>query len=279
MKLKTRALGWLLGGAAVVGGAAILLRPSARLTPYDRITGLPTTKRLSYRIAAPGTPPIAGVLQIGFGAARAVVVLDGTPVDPRNLAQAKIVSEHMHEAFRLRRMLLPAGADRVNTDGLSKELYWGPSWLTMIQPQQLRQNDLVQAVNGSPFDEFGRLMPGHFGESDQSLWGQTLGGLMKNPLFQYAVVAAAVASGPTGMAAYAAYNMWQKRGELTPKNAVMVAARSYAVSQCGQACGIAFDMGVGLSQGKSPQQAARETFRNQLSPQGRAAFDAGAKLG
>lgn len=275
MKRATRTLLYAIGAVGAVGaGATFLFAP--RLRPDERVTGWPTSRRLKYQVL-PENAPTGTAFVVRAGPARMIVLLDGKTLMRGDLAAAKAFSTEARAIWTARRKTLPGGAKPFETDPYSKELYWGPSWLTLIRPEQLTAEDLQQAVNGSPFDEFGRLMPGHFGESDMSLWGQTFGALLKNPIFAYAVVAAAIATGPGGMAAYGAYTMWRQRGELTAKNVVFVAARTYVVTQCGPGCGAAFDMGLGLAQGKSIQKSARDALLGSMSPQARVAFEQGEK--
>lgn len=271
--MKRRTAYWLAGGAAAAVGAVALAGSGSR---NAGVTGLPTTARLRYRLPPPSEPVDPAFLRLGPGE----ILFDGSRV-PRNapLALLRAVSLEYHATMAQRRRSLPRGADPVNTDAYSKELYYGPAWLVMIQPAKLTDYDLKTAVNGTPVDEFGRTAPGNYGNGPTSLWGQTFGGLLKNPLFRTVAIAALVSSGPAGIAAYGAYTMWEARGKnLTVKNVALVAARSYAVSQCGEGCGKAFDFGVGAASGKSVSRSAEDALLSSLEPNERVAFAEGKKL-
>lgn len=254
-----------------LAGVGLLLASSSKKDNGARseLKGLPTTKRLSYRVVA--NPPL-GELRIG----PATVLLDGFPIkQDDSLERHRSVARELQNAFAARKATLPSGANQQNDDDYSQEAYWAPSWLTMLKPDTLTAYDLKTAVNGSPIDEYGRHYEGQFGGGPHSIWDKTLGGLLKNPLFA-AVVTAAVLVAPGGIALYGAYSLWQMRGqELTLKNAALTAGRAYVTAQCGPGCGAAFDFGVGVASGKKVDKAAEETLTNQMSPAERAAYDNG----
>lgn len=265
----------ILGIALVLAGVAVVSAKPSSGKPEDQlVTGIPATRRLTSRPLGQNEAP-TGQVRIG----PAVLLLDGQPVPTNDLNRARELSRQVHAVWDLRKTVLPGDADRLNTDVYSKELYWVPSWLAMIDPDKLDAATLKQAVNGVPIDEFGRTKPGHFGQEDNSLWGQTLGGLLKNPLFKSAVMIALVASGPGGLAAIGAYTMWENRGrELTASNALLVAGKTYAVSQCGVACGVAFEFGVGVASGKSVDRAAEDALYQEMTPEQRVYYNEGKKL-
>lgn len=236
------------------------------------VTGLPTTKRLSYRIQDSSQSQF-----LHFGPA--IALLDGKPVSSSDSVERhRAVSREFHSAMKVRHSVLPANANRYHTDNYSKELYAGPAWLLMLSPESLTKTQYTSAINGVPFDEFGRLKPGKYGSANNSLWGQTLGGLMKNPLF-VAVVTVAVLAAPGGIAVYGAYTLWQMKGrDLTVQNVALGAARSYVVAQCGPGCGVAFDMGVGVVSGQPVDKAAEQALVKQMSPTEKKAYDEGKKL-
>lgn len=260
--------GWVVGGLAL--GAGFLAYAISRPGPSSS-AALPTTKRLRYAYLRPGQRP--STLAIG----PAVVFFDDAPIrlyPGPNLDPVKRVIAFRNEfqaALAPRRARLPKGADRINADAYSQAQYWVPSWLVMGGPTP----DLTHPAS-VPVDEFGRTFPGHYGAPAANLWDQTFGGLLKNPLFRTVAIAALVASGPAGMAAYGAYTLWQNRGrDLTIQNAALATARAYAVSQCSEACGVAFDFGVGVARGKSYDRAAEDALVKEMTPQQRAAYAQG----
>lgn len=268
--------GIIIVGAVAVGG--LLLASSgkvARKTGDEKVSGLPQTKRLSYRSLKPGEE--TQNLRIG----PAEVLVDGKPIMGQvvgNVEQKKTVARELQAVWSLRRHALPADANPLNTDKYSKELYWVPDW-TRNNPDMITNETLVHGGNGVPVDEFGRGKPGNYGSGDNSLWGQTLGGLLKNPLFKTVAIAALVASGPEGWAAYGAYTMWENRGkDITVTNLALTAGRSYAVAQCGPPCGVAFDFGVGLASGKSADKSAESALVKEMTPEQRAYFGEGKKV-
>jgi len=273
--LRRRTWLYALGAIGIGAGATFLFAP--RLRPDERVTGLPSSKRLRYVPLPENAAVPAGYRYFMVGPVRLVVYLDGKPVPTADLTASRALSVEFQTIWATRRKTLPAGADKTNVDVWSKELYWLPAWMTVIAPGSLTDNDLKVAVNGSPLDEFGRLLKGHYGDQDFSIWGQTLGGLMKNPLFSYVVIAAALAT-PGGAAVYGAYTLWKQRGELSAKNIAYSAARAYVVGQCGPACGMAFDLGLGVAQGKSVQKSAQDTLVKNLTPEQKKSFDDAKRL-
>ncbi len=270
-KLALFTLGALAAVAAFAGQSA-----ATADKPRDQIiSGPPSGKRLSYVMPKPGDVN-SGNVAVG----PATMLLDGKPVNLSSGIEAyKTLSREVHKTWAFRRTFLPKDADPYNVDGYSKELYNVPAWLFMLSPETLTHAQITSAINGTPVDEFGRSKPGHYGSADNSLWGQTLGGLLKNPLFKAIVVTALVAAGPEGAAIVGAYAMWEARGrELTLKNAVLVAGRAYVTAECGAACGMAFDFGVGAASGKRLDRAAEETLLAQMTPAQKNAYDQGKKL-
>lgn len=260
---------YLLIGGAVVGTAVVAL---ARTRTSS---GLPAPSGVTYRVLKPGEN--TGAFRIG----PAVVLVNGAEMLPYprtpqpDVPRFAAFKAAMQAAWAKRREALPSDAKRSETDRYSKELYWVPSWLGM-PALAVTHDSLVSAVQGMPVDEYGRPMPGHFGEAPQDLWNQTLGGLLKNPLFRSVAIAALVASGPTGIAVYGAYTMWENRGEqLTVKNVALKTAKAYVVAQCGQPCGVAFEFGVGVASGKSYDKAAQDALFAEMTPEQRAYYTQG----
>lgn len=264
---KTR---WLLiASAAAAAGITAAWLAGGKLRADERVSGLPSTKRVTYQL-----PPKGQFDNIHVRLGPAVAFVDGKLVGGNDIAAAKVLQSEVRKVWELRRTTLPKGASRQNTDAYSKELYWVPGWLfygtNLDNPHEM-------LVSGSqPVDEFGRGAPGNYGNSDQDIWNQTLGGLLKNPLFQMVAVAALVASGPVGISAYGAYTMWQNRGkDLTLKNVALTAGRSYAAGQCGPPCAAAFDFGVGAASGKSLDRAAEDAALKEMTPQQQAQYRLG----
>lgn len=194
------------------------------------------------------------------------VKIAGEPVKLTEL-QVKAWSK-LNSAWAQRRMTLPPDADKRYIDGYSNELYFLPSWL--FRP--LNAGPAYYAT--FPVDEYGRIK-----KQDYTGAGDVFSTLLANPLFKAVMTSALVASGPYGVAAYGAYTMWQARGsELTLKNMALQSARAYAVSQCGEGCGIAFDFGVGVASGKSVDTAAEDALYDSMTPEQRAYFQQGRKL-
>lgn len=270
-------------------------------TPDEKVNGLPTNKRVAVRKTA-NTAEFVQAIRFGPSAENSTVLtLDGQVVPLAGPSQrvAYETAKNMWVIWRMRRRMLPKDASLHDVDKYSKELYWLPAWLVMGQPglgipdtpanahsfeypppkyqgdPNKTTSSLQTMVTAVPVDEFGRLKPGHYG-SGGGLWDATIGGLLQNPLFKAVLIGALVASGPYGMAAYGAYTMWNARGgELTAQNVFLTAARSYAVAQCGPACGMAFDFGVGVASGKSVDTAAEDALYESLTPEERAYFDQG----
>lgn len=266
MKKSSRILIYGAAGIAGLISAAWLLGRALR--PDERVSGPPTTKRLGYRILKPGEEASG----VRFGTALALV--DGQPVGmTQPLDRNRAFAQEVQAVWKLRQTTLPKDADRVNSDAYSKEMYWLPLWVRS-DPAKLTPGVLVSAGNGSPVDEFGRAVPGNYGDADNSLWGQTFGGLLRNPLFRTVAIAALVASGPQGAAIYGAYTMWENRGK-SVKDIAVATGRSYAQSQCGPACGAAYDFGVGAASGKSYDRAAEDAMLGQLSSEQQAQYRLG----
>jgi len=252
-------------------GAITLLWP--RKPAWELVSGPPVTRDVSY------SPPDRTGQYVHVGPAMALLqgkplprmINPGTPVGPY-----QVLALELQQAWKARQATLPAGTQLLETDRYSKELYFVPSWLLNVAPSKLTADDVRSAASGAPVDEFGRRYPGHYGESDQSLWGQTLGGLLSNPLGQKIFLAAMVAAGPEAWAAYGAYRMWQLRGSnLTVKNVALAAGRTAAETQCGPACGAAFDFGAGIASGQSANKASEQALMNSMTPEQRVVFEQG----
>lgn len=287
---------YIVGGALGVG--LLLALSSDDDSAPNSPSGLPVGGRVALR---KGTNPGDKTQYISFGEPQNFVylTLDGSPVRRAGPSQVSAyeLSKAMGLAWRARRRMLPPDADQHSTDKYSKELYYLPSWLVMGQPglgikgynvpwpapkyvgvPTETTSSLQTAITAVPVDEYGRLKPGHYGDGG-GLWGATFGGLLANPLFKAVVVTALIAgTGGTGLAIYGAYTMWENRGsELTLTNVALTAARAYVVSQCGEACGMAFDFGVGVASGESVDEAAEDALIQSLTPEQRAYFDEGKK--
>jgi hypothetical protein len=267
--------GVILGGLGLLA-AVMLLSSGGKSASGGGPSGPPTNEHVTFQMLKPGEN--TQYYRIG----PAVMLLDGKPLDTKNpadLNRFKILSNEINNIWMARRKTLPKDAKQVETDAYSKELYWVPSWLIYTAPGKLVAQDFISGGNGAPVDEYGRKAPGHYGNADNSLWGQTLGGLLKNPLFKAVVVTALIASGPQGAAIYAAYTMWEARGKnVTATNLVLTAGRAAAVSQCGPACGVAFDFGVGVASGKSVDRSAEDALYAEMNPDQQAYFKQGKQV-
>lgn len=275
--------GWIAGAVGVVGLIWFSKKGSSPRSPRsattsgsadEKVTGIPFGSGLGLRKA---NSYAEFVQSWNFGTATdwqngLIVTANGAPV-PFSIQVPSPATEHIRSTLQAswaqRRNSLPADAT-AGWDRYSKESYQVPNWI-MGNPGA--------AVTAFPVDEFGRIKQGKYGDGG-GLWQATFGGLLQNPLFQAVVVTALVfGGGPAGVAALGAYAMWKNRGqELTLKNAAMLAARTYAVSQCGEACGVAFDFGAGVAAGKSVDVAAEDALYKAMSPEQRAYFDQGKKL-
>lgn len=249
----------LVNGLVVVGvGALALLALSGgkgSSSGPSSVKGLPTSGGFEYRITPAG-------LQRFF---------DGKPV--ANAQQNAAFNVWQAGEFKKRQALLPKGRTPAGGnyfaagDEFSKEAYW-------ITPYVDNQTNVPVVL----IDEFGRMYPGHYEAKGPSSPWDAITLTFSNPLFQAALVTALIASGPEGVAIYGAYQAWQHRGEgLSAKSVLLTAARSYAVSQCGPGCGVAFDMGLGVASGKSIDKVAEETLLGNMTPQERAAYENGRK--
>jgi hypothetical protein len=228
------------------------LKPSASKTktPDQKVTGLPSVGSATWRLEQSGlvTP-----------------MIDGKPLYAINAADSLVgyqkFASVMSAAFTVRRMTLPSDALKESIDAYSKELHGLQTWM-------------VTGSNWIPYDEFGRVKPGQYG-SGGGLIESTLAPFTKNPLGKAVVTVAVVAfGGPAGIAVLGAYQLWQARGqEFSLKNLALTAARTAAVSQCGEACGLAFDMGVGILQGKSVDKAAEDALLAKMTPEQRAYYE------
>lgn len=265
---------FILLGVAAVGLLVLTSGKGASKRSDEKVHGLPEAIKYSY--LKPGETN-TNILTIG----PAIPLVDGQPLpstsgnlSANDLNRYRTLAAQWQANWNIRKTTLPPDADRVNTDSYSKELYSIPAQLVMYKPEKLTPD--MWRMGRVPIDEFGRLKPGHYNEQPGGLWNQTLGGLLRNPLFKTVVVAAVIASGPQGMAIYGAYTMWENRGkEFSLKNAALTAGRSYAVSQCGEGCGIAFDFGVGVASGKSYDKAAEDALKKEMTSEQIALYEQG----
>lgn len=197
-----------------------------------------------------------------------------------NLARWARYSRVMVDGFSTRARALPPGANRAFIDRYSKGLFVPPTVLPNPTPSDIAMRIPV------PVDEYGRLQPGKYGgpasfsfANPAGLWESTIGGLYRNPLGRAVINAAIVAgTGGAGVAVMGAYALWENRArELSVKNVALQTARAYAVSQCGEACGMAFDFGVGVADGKDVDEAALDAVYAQMTPEQRATYDDGKR--
>lgn len=243
----------LLIGLVAVGGGALLL---ASKTEGSGKKGLPTDSRFQ-------------VVQWKAGLGRdyngVAYIFDGKPVGADDKHAAAAVA-YIRPKLEARKAKLPANANSWAGDQYSNEAYWFP------YPQTMAGFAAPGAVSTSiVIDEHGRTYDLDYGQAGmlQNLWA--------NPLFRAAVFAALAASG-YGVAGYAALQAYQLRGsDMSLKNMALTAARSYVVSQCGPACGAAFDFGVGVASGKKADEAAIDAATSNMTPEQRAAFNEGKK--
>jgi len=247
---------WLWFGAlsVAVGGATALA-----LSRGGRVIGLPTNAQFTVQFVTPKDPQAFARSFSGYQ-----FFWSGQNAWGKPELLKRILDSSAPELAR-RRALLPADASSHAGDKYSKQAFYWPKYhaAAIGVPAQT-----VQVV----IDEYGRLY-----DLDYSQRG-ALAGLWANPLFQAVLMAALAASG-YGAVAYAAYAAYNMRGrELTLKNVALQSARAYAVSQCGQLCGTAFDMGVGIASGQSVDAAAVAAFEGQLSPEQRAVYANGKRV-
>lgn len=260
MTPRINAFGWAFLGALALGTFA--LAASGPSGESRQSQGLPQTKRLRHELGAGGL--VRGSI-------------DGQSVAGTNvpLARARAYSTLLQTEFAKRREALPSDASQY-IDEYSAELYPMPTWI-FKRPDQLTVTDIA-AHNYRLTDEYGRPKPGHvgFGGGIDDAFKR----LLTNPLAQALLSAGAFAlGGPAGLAAYGAFNAYVIRGEeLTAQSVALTAARTYAVSQCGVACGTAFDIGVGVASGDSVDEAATNAILGQMTPEERLAYDEGRKV-
>lgn len=232
-----------------------------------KVVGLPRG-RASFAIPETGVPlPIP--------------MLDGAPLKPlagdndsAGLARVHEFTKLVQAEFANRRRALPADADPNYPDKYSKGMWPLPTWIVL--PNATAQQ--VITSNWRLFDEFGRGKSGHvgFGGSITDSFSR----LLANPLASATIAAAAFAfGGPAGLAAYGAINAYVIRGEeISAESVALTAARTYAVSQCGPACGAAFDVGVGIASGDSVDKIAEDALLGQMSADERAYYEQGKEL-
>lgn len=268
---------WFVGGTAAILGAGALVgarRGLGALVGPDSVSGFPLGLGLALQ-RAKNYAEFNTSFHFGEDEKTGwVLAMRGVPVsfgDDRSQTDRE-ARNTLHALWLSRRRLLPKGA-LPGWDRYSKEVYQVPSWI-------MRTPDApAAAVTAFPVDEFGRIKQGHYG-GGQSLWDATFGGLLQNPLFRFVVTTAIVAGGgPAGIAAVGAYSMWQNRArELNLKNVVLSTARTYAVSKCGETCGMAFDFGVGVAGGRTVNDSAKDALVKHMSPEQRAYYDQGAAI-
>jgi hypothetical protein len=275
-----RWLAWSVPIVLGIGAWAMLAVRRDAPSAWARITGLPSGQGISWKVVngyptalVDGIPlgEIPGVRGPNIG----VVNYGAAPTTEHGriyLARHQRFAAFLSAQFTARRLALPKDALPANVDVYSKELYSLPSWAVLGSKVTLWD---IQTTVVTPRDEYGRGKPGHYGSGGGI--GDMFVRLTQNPLFGVVLSVAVVAfGGPAGVAALGAYNMWQARGqEFSLKSIALTAARTAAVSQCGEACGMAFDMGVGVMQGKTVDRAAEDALLGKMTPQQRAVYDQG----
>jgi hypothetical protein len=274
----------LIIGALVAGGAVMLIAAGGGKSNVSRsghraIKGLPNTKRVRHTIAPGYASPFTGAgvkaeVYYGFN------WYDISDINqPNRIEKLEIWSGEIGRVFAERRKALPADASPGWVDKYSKGYYVLPIWIGSTDLGGNVPNDSLLNMTPVLFDEFGRLKPGHYGQS-QNLWDMTFGNLLANPLFAATLGVALVAfGGPVGLAAYGALAVYQNRGaELSLKNVAIAAAKAAVVSQCGPACGTAFDFGVGVMSGDSVDVAAEKALLGELTPEQREVYLQGKQL-
>lgn len=269
-------------GIVVAGGGALLAAKlaSTRSQAWERVSGPPTGDGASWTLDASGfhlvpyldgkplkkTIGIIGAGGAGVGGGQASAAANADYVERHRRFAAAVRAE-----WARRRATLPPDADPNYIDAYSKQLYPIASW-TRLENPTLNQ---IQGAQLIPTDEYGRVKPGQYGSGGGFL--DMFGALAKNPLFRVALSAAVIYfTGGAGIAVMGAYSAWEARGqELSLKNLALQAGRAYVVSQCGEACGMAWDFGVGVASGKSYDQAAEDALLKQLTPEQREAYGEG----
>lgn len=251
-------LWWIAGSvAAAATGAAVLL---GRGPAHARVRGLPTKAgTFTTRFVTPKTDPQGFARSFGgyqfFWAGQDAW---GKP----ELLKAIVTSAAPE--FAQRRALLPRDASAHAGDAYSKQAFGWPYYHGAVRGFGI---DVPAQTVGVVIDEFGRTYDLDYSQSGG------LAALWANPLFQVVLTAALVASG-YGAAVYAAYAAYNMRGQkLTLKNVALQTARAYAVSQCGAACGAAFDFGVGVASGESADSAAVNAAKAAMTPEQRATYE------
>jgi hypothetical protein len=253
----------VIGVAGLGLGLALAASDSGTpLTAYQRVTGLPRGRGIDWRLEQSGL-----VTPLWHGAS-----IHGQPIEAKRAFAAELSAR-----FAQRRTALPAGASEKTTDKYTKELYGLASWMVWGLPGDPSTHEkIVVTANLIPYDEFGRVKPGDYG-SGGGFVESTLAPFTKNPLGRAVVTIAVVYfTGPAGVAAMGAYAAWESRGsEFSVKSVALAAARTYVVSQCGEACGMAFDFGVGVASGESVDEAAEDALLAQMSDEQRAYYEQG----
>jgi hypothetical protein len=254
----------IIGTAIVlVGGLALLVSTDTESKESEGPTGLPNTNRVTH-VAGP-----QGGVQ-AFVDGESVPRIVGGKYD---VHQARIYRDTVNAIFAIRRKTLPNDANLGQVDQYSKGLFGFPYWAL---PAVQLSHDTIATSNMVLVDEYGRVYPKHYGFGGDSPL-DLFTNLLSNPLMQ-AVISIAVTAfgGPAGVAVLGAYTLWNARGqELTLQNIAMSSVRTALVAECGPACGMAFDMGVGIMRGKSVDEAAEDALLEQLTPEQKAAYDQG----
>lgn len=274
----TRIPTWaLFAGLVATFGVLALAGSSAKgaQRSYQRVRGLPSGRGVTWQVNPNGivVPLVDGqsvVDGLSWGANQDAPPY--TAAEKTLIQRMQRVQGVLNEGFAARQSRLPADASPWAGDRYSKELYWLPRWGSFTP----REYSMVIPI---PHDEFGRVLPGEYG-GPGGLWNATIGNLYANPLGAAVINIAIIAgTGGAGVAVIGAYSMWRARGEdLTLKNIALQAGRAYVVSQCGEACGMAFDFGVGVASGEDVDTAAENALLKQMTPEQRAAYDEGKKL-
>jgi hypothetical protein len=253
VKLSWAKWAWALAAVSAAGATLAIARPG-----HASVLGLPTNAQFKVFFVTPRDPQAYARSFAGYQ-----FFWQGENAWGRPDLLKRILGSTQNE-FARRRATLPADATLHAGDRYSKQAFAWPYYHGAVQGFGMNvPAQTVQVV----IDEFGRTY-----DIDYAQRG-ALAGLWANPLFQVVLAAALAASG-YGAVAYAAYTAYNMRGQkLTLKNVALQTARAYAVSQCGQACGAAFDMGVGIASGQRVDAAAVSAFESQLTPEQRATYE------
>lgn len=274
-------------GAALVGAAALAFAPAAGGRGGGSLPRLPETQRLRWEIGEDGIPraivdgqPLTWIPPgEQLRGASAMRPSEYDHLAPRYVERHRYVRGVLNKWWTANRLRARVTSHWMTDDGRSQVAYLFPAW-TFLPFPEVHLYELLAYGSPRTLDEFRRGL-----KSEQSGGGGgfdpvgglagSFGNLMKNPLFRAALSIAVVAfGGPAGVAVYGAYNAWQARGkEWSLQEVALVSARAYAVSQCGEACGVAFDFGVGVASGDSVDESAERALTARMSPAERAAYD------